>query len=48
MPLPSSRSYLVVFQAQIGDTTHRSRLALGKVLVHLVDALRNVVVSFVE
>lgn len=48
MPLASSRPYLVVFQAKIGDATHGGCLALGKILVHLVDALRNVVVSFVK
>jgi hypothetical protein len=40
--------YLVVFQAEIGNATHGGRLALGKILVHLVDALRNVVVRFVK
>jgi hypothetical protein len=48
MPLASSRPYLVVFQAEISDATHGGRLTLGKILVHLVDALRDVVVSFVE
>lgn len=46
--LASSRPYLVVFQAEIRDATHGGRLALGKVLVHLVDALRNVIVRFVK
>jgi len=32
-------AYFVVFQAKIGNTTHRRCLSLGQVLVHLVDAL---------
>ena len=39
VPLASSCPYLVVFQAEIGDATHGGRLALGKILVHLVNAL---------
>jgi hypothetical protein len=44
----SFRPYLIVFQAEISDATHGGCLTLGKILVHLVDALRDVVVSFVE
>jgi hypothetical protein len=48
VPMAPHNPYLVVFQAEIGDATHGSCLALGKVLVHLVDAFRNVVVRLVE
>ena len=46
--LASSHPYLIVFQAEIGDAAHGGCLTLGKILIHLVDALRDVVVRFVE
>jgi hypothetical protein len=41
-------TYLVVFQAEVGDTTHWRRLAFGEILVHLIDTFRDVVVSAIE
>lgn len=45
---PSISTHLAVLQTEVSDTSHRRRLALGQVLVHLVDAVRDVLVGLVE
>lgn len=39
---------LAVFQAEVCHPAHRRRLALGEILIHLVNALGDMVVGLVE
>lgn len=44
----SPTTHIVIFKTQIRNATHRERLALGQVLVNLVDAARHVAESLIE
>lgn len=41
-------AHLTILLTEIGDATHGGRLALGEVLVDLIDALGDVIVCLVE
>lgn len=44
----ATRTHLGILQAEIGHPSLRCSLALGEVLVDLIDAISNVIVCFVE
>lgn len=41
-------TYFTILQTEVCHTSHGCGLSLGKVLVNLIDAIGDVVVSFVE